>query len=122
VPGFFLLLPRLPEVLRCYPERPVEFTRGIFPGNNRSQFDYCCLIKMCSEFSEQRFADILIRQRDRVCVTQGNTLNRAEQTGIGIFVDSGDLFGADTQFAAHGSIDITSEQAAIERCYSAVDQ
>ncbi len=122
MPGFFLLLPGLPEVLGCYPERPVEFTRGIFPGNNRSQFDYCCLIKMCTEFSKQHFADILIRQRDRVCVTQGNTLNRTEQTGFGIVVNSGDLFGADTQFAAHGSIDITSEQAAIERCNSSVDQ
>ena len=61
-------------------------------------------------------------QRDRVGVLEGNPFGGGEMRGFCIGFEREDFFIGDAQGAAHGSVDVLSKYATVERGDAAVDQ
>ena len=112
----------LPELLGRDSQRAVEFAGGVFPGDCHGQLDDLVVVVVLLQLGEEGVVDILIAQRDRVGVLEGNPFGGGEMRGFCIGFEREDFFVGDAQSAAHGSVDVLSKDATVERGDAAVDQ
>src|SRR5438874_5469525 len=104
---------RLPEPLRWDAERPVEARGGVLPRDDHRQFRDGVIVVMALHAREQLVVDVAARVRDRVGVFERNLLGVGEERAPRVVVERFDLLRREAVPAAHGSIDVLSELAAI---------
>src|SRR5216684_117195 len=112
----------LPESLGGNAERAVELAGRVLPGDDLGQLDRCVVVVEAADPREQIVADVTIAERDGVRVLQGHALGlRVERAGR-VVAKGQDLLVRHAEPAAHGSIDVLSELAAVQRGDTAIEQ
>ena len=71
---------------------------------------------------EQVVVDVAMRVRDRVGVFERHLLGVGEERALRVVVERLELLGRDAVPAAHGSMDVLSELAAVPRGDATVEQ
>src|SRR5438552_10532087 len=113
---------RLPEPLRWDAERPVEARGGVLPRDDHRQLRDGVVVVVPLHAREQLVVDIAARDRDRVGVFERYLLRVAEERALRVVVERLDLLRRDAEPAAHGSIHVLSELAAVPPGDSTVEQ
>src|SRR6185312_16836358 len=104
---------RLPESLRWDAERPVETRGRVLPRDDHRQLRDRVVVVVPSHPREQLVADVAAGLGHRVGVFERHLLRVAEERAVRVVVERLDLLGRDAVPAAHGSIDVLSELAAV---------
>src|SRR5437773_7725474 len=103
----------LPEPLRWDAERPVEARGCVLPRDDHRQLRDGVVVVVPLHAREQLVVDVAARLRDRVGVFERYLLRVAEERALRVVVERLDLLCRDAVPAAHGSIDVLSELAAV---------
>src|SRR6266545_7405416 len=112
----------LPEPLRWDAERPVEARGRVLPRDDHRQLRDGVVVVVPLHAREQLVVDVLARVRDRVGVFERHLLRVAEERALRVVVERLELLRRDAEPAAHGSIHVLSEFAAVPRGDASVEQ
>ena len=104
------------------PEGSVELAGAVFPGDRCGQLDDLVVGEVLLDLCEELVTDVLIGDRDSIGVLQGGPFSVVKQRTRFVVRNVENLLGGYAQLATHGSVDVLSEDAAIERCDSPIDQ
>ncbi len=77
---------------------------------------------MLSNLSKEIVADVELRDRDSVGVFKRHLFPLVKQGACFVVWNVQDFFGGHTQLAAHGSVDVLSEDAPIQGGHASIDQ
>src|SRR5439155_7180994 len=103
----------LPEPLRRDAERPVEARGRILPRDDHRQLGDGVVVVVPLHAREQLVVDVAARVRDGVGVFERYLLRVAEERALRVVPERLDFLGRDAVPAAHGSIYVLSELAAV---------
>src|SRR6266567_2898639 len=112
----------LPEPLRWDAERPVEARGRVLPRDDHRQLRDGVVVVVPLHAREQLVVDVAARVRDRVGVFERYLLRVAEERALRVVVERLDLLRRDAEPAAHGSIGVLSELAAVPPGDATVEQ
>jgi hypothetical protein len=112
----------LPEPLRWDAERPVEARGRVLPRDDHRQLRDGVVVVVVLHAREQLVVDVAARIRDRVGVFEGYLLRVAEERALRVVVERLELLRRDAEPAAHGSIGVLSELAAVPPGDATVEQ
>ncbi len=112
----------VPESLRGDAQGAVEATGGVLPGDDGGQLDQRIVAEVLPEPIEELVTHILVGQRHRIGILQGQPLHLGEVRARRVIVEREQLFIRDAEGAADGSVDVLSEEAAIDRGDASVDE
>src|ERR1700730_5285581 len=112
----------LPEPLRWDAERPVEARGRVLPRDDHRQLRDGVVVVVSLHAREKLVVDVAARVRDRVGVFERHLLRVAEERALRIAAERVDLLRRDAVPAAHGSIDVLSELAAVPRGHAPIEQ
>src|SRR5213082_3545683 len=112
----------LPEPLRWAAERPVEARACVLPRDDHRQLGNGVVVVVSLHAREKLVVDVAVRLRDRIGVFERHLLRFAEERALRIVVERLDLLRRDAVPAAHGSIDVLSELAAVPRGHAPIEQ
>src|SRR5262245_23842227 len=112
----------LPEPLRWDAERPVEARRRVLPRDDHRQLRDGVVVVVPLHPREQLVVDVAACVRDRIRVFECYLLRVAEERALRVVVERLDLLRRDAEPAAHGSIDVLSELAAVPPGDATVEQ
>src|SRR2546426_585803 len=111
-----------PEPLRWDAERPVEARGRVLPRDDHRQLGDGVVVEVPLHAREELVVDVAVRLSDRVGVFERHLLRVAEERALRIVVERLDLLRRDAVPAAHGSIDVLSELAAVPRGHAPIEQ
>src|SRR5882724_4391533 len=103
----------LPEPLGWDAERPVEARGRVLPRDDHRHLRDGVVVVVSLHAREQLVVDVTARVRDRVGVFERHLLRVAEERALREVVERLKLLRRDTEPAAHGSIGVLSELAAV---------
>src|SRR2546429_199709 len=112
----------LPEPLRWDAERPVEARGRVLPRDDHRQLRDGVVVVMPLHPREELVVDVAARLRDRVGVFERHFLRVAEERALRVVVERLELLRRDAEPAAHGSIGVLSELAAVPPGDATVEQ
>src|SRR6266567_85952 len=112
----------LPEPLRWDAERPVEARGRVLPRDDHRQLRDGVVVVMPLHAREELVVDVAARLRDRVGVFERHFLRVAEERALRVVVERLQLLRRDAEPAAHGSIGVLSELAAVPPGNATVEQ
>src|SRR5262245_59788092 len=114
---------RFPEPLRGDAERPIEARRGVLPCDDHRQLGDGVVVVVPLQAGEQVVVDVASRVGDRVGVFERHLLRVGEKRARRIVAEEClELLPRDTVSAAHGSMDVLSELAAVPRGDATIEQ
>src|SRR5258705_3581938 len=113
---------RLPEPLRWDAERPVEARGRVLPRDDHRHLRDGVVVVVPLHADEQLVVDVAARVRDRVGVLERHLLRVAEERALRVVVERLELLRRDAEPAAHGSIGVLSELAAVPPGDTTVEQ
>lgn len=110
----------VPQVLRRNAERAIKFARRIFPRNNRGQFYNLIVVKLRSQPVKKFIANVALGECHSLGILERQAFRLVEQRTFLIAVERLQLFVADAEFAAHGSVNVLSKFAVIDCRHAAI--
>src|SRR5258705_4013983 len=112
----------LPEPLRWDAERPVEARGRVLPRDDHRQLRDGVVVVVLLRARKQLVVDVPLGVRDRVGVFERHLLRVAEERALRVVVERLELLRRDAEPAAHGSIGVLSELAAVPPGDATVEQ
>src|SRR5258705_696211 len=112
----------LPEPLRWDAERPVEARGRVLPRDDHRHLRDGVVVVVPLHTREELVVDVLARVRDCVRVFERYLLRVAEERTLPVVVERLQLLRRDAEPAAHGSIGVLSELAAVPPGDATVEQ
>jgi len=112
----------LDKLLRRHAQRAVEFAGGVFPGDSRGEFDDFVWGEVSAEPGEQGVIDFAAGDRHAVGVGEGGALAVVEAVAVRVVREFSELLFRHSEFAAHGGVDVLSEDAAVDRRDAHIDE
>lgn len=113
---------RTPQPLRGHAQRPVELARRVLPGNDRRQLDQCVAVEEPAQPLEELILYVSVAIGHTVGVLQHGSLHLAVERASRIIGQRQDLLVGDAGLAAHGSLEVLSELAAVDHGDPPVDE
>ena len=111
-----------PQVLRRYAQGPVELARRVLPGYGSSELHQGVLFKDEAQAREEIVVHVLVGNGHALGVLQGHALLLLVQRARGVLVHGEYLLVGNPQVAAHGSVYVLSEFAAVYGSDSPVNE
>ncbi len=112
----------LPEFLRWDAERPVEARGRVLPRDDHRHLRDGVVVVVPLHAREELVVDVAVRVRDRVGVFERHPLRVAEERALRVVVERLEFLRRDAEPAAHGSIGVLSELAAVPPGDATVEQ
>lgn len=100
----------------------IEFAGCIFPGDGHGEFDDLWVVKVGLHALEELVVDVTVAIGDRLGVFEGDAFVFAEEITLPPVLDGEQLLIGYAKFATSGSVDIGSEDAAIDLGDAAIEQ
>jgi len=112
----------VPESLRWHTKGAIELARGILPGDSRRQLDDLVVVEVLLHSAEELVVNVAVGEGDGVGVFEGGPIRVSVMGTVRVVLQVEDLPVGRSQFAADRSVEVISEDAAVEHRHPSIDQ
>ena len=112
----------LPQMLRRYAQRAIEFAGRVFPSDSSRQLHQRIFIEALPHSREKFIRNFAPGYRHSIGIFERNAFGFSVEVARCVVVQGINLVIRNSELTAHGSVNVLSKLTAVKKSYAAIDE